>query len=100
MRVAGTPTVTPWSAPTYVHEYYIVLYLFFHAGGGFACVEVNVEPTQQCLGIIPIRIPIPLANGQQINIEIRVDPPIPVISPNGCATVRVNAPQCPRVPAP
>ncbi len=66
-----------------------------HAGNGQACVEVYVEPTTTCLGIIPVTIPIPLANGQQIFIQVLVDPEIPFFTP-ACATVQVStsAPQC------
>ena len=57
-------------------------------------MEVYVEPTKTCLGIITIPISIPLTNGQQISVEVLVDPVIPFLSPQGCATVKVNAPQC------
>ena len=67
---------------------------FYHAGNGQACVDVYVEPTQPCVGA-PITIPIPLPNGQQIFIQVTVVPPIPFVNPQGCATVTVNAPQCP-----
>ena len=66
----------------------------YHSGNGQACVEVYVEPTTTCRGIIPITIPIPLANGQQIFIQVLVDPVIPFLNSQECATVRVNAPQC------
>ena len=61
-----------------------------HAGNGQACVQVYVEPTTTCRGIIPITIPIPLQNGQQIFIQVLIDPVI-----QACATVKVDAPQCP-----
>jgi hypothetical protein len=67
-----------------------------HAGNGKACVEVYVQPTTTCKGTIPISIPIPLPSGQQISIQIAIDPPIPFLKLEGCATVRVNAPQCPK----
>lgn len=63
-------------------------------GGGDVCVEVYVEPTQPCIGVIPIPIPIPLGNNQQGLVQILIDPPIPFFSPQGCVTVRVNAPAC------
>ena len=58
-------------------------------------MQVYVEPTRPCTGLIPIPIPIPLSNGQQINIDIRIDPAVSFLGIPGCATVRVNAPQCP-----
>ena len=67
---------------------------FYHAGNGQACVEVYVEPTTTCRGIIPVKIPFPLQNGQQIFIEILVDPVIPFFNQQACATVRVDAPKC------
>ena len=58
-------------------------------GNGQACVQVYVEPTQPCTGGFTIPIPIPLPNGLRIFIEIVID------TANDCATVRVNAPECP-----
>ena len=62
-------------------------------------MEVYVEPTSPCsgAGLIPIVIPIPLSGGKQILIDIRIIPEIKffgfVVTP-GCATVKVDAPQC------
>ena len=62
-------------------------------GNNQACVEVYVEPTSTCIGIIPINIPIPLGT-QQVNVQVLVDPAIPFVSTE-CVTVRVEAPGCP-----
>ena len=66
---------------------------FSHAGNGQACVEVYTEPTT-CRGIVAVTFPIPLQNGQQMSIEILVDPVIPSFNQQACITVRVDAPRC------
>ena len=83
-------------ANTLLHINFVYMYFFnyAHVGGGEACVQVYVQPTSPCsgFGLIPIVIPIPLSGGKQILIDIRIIPEIFGIV--GCATVKVDAPQC------
>ena len=79
-----------------LHINFVYFFNYAHVGGGDACVEVYVEPTSPCsgFGLIPIVIPIPLSGGKQILIDIRIVPQINFLGIAGCATVKVDAPQC------